>query len=67
MNPIEYRSLLTQTLEALDMSAIDQLAALFLDAHERGAQIFTMGNGGSGASASHAAGDSVLVRRARLQ
>jgi D-sedoheptulose 7-phosphate isomerase len=57
MNPTEYRSLLTQTLEALDMSAIDQLAALFLDAHERGAQIFTMGNGGSGASASHAAGD----------
>ena len=57
MTPIEYRSLLTQTLEKLDMAAVEQLVEVFLDAHARGARIFTMGNGGSGASASHAAGD----------
>jgi len=57
MNPTEYRQLLMQTLEALDMAAVDRLVELFVDAHARGAQIFTMGNGGSGASASHAAGD----------
>jgi len=57
MTPNEYRSLLTQTLEKLDMAAVEQLVEVFLDAHARGARIFTMGNGGSGASASHAAGD----------
>jgi D-sedoheptulose 7-phosphate isomerase len=57
MTPHEYRSLLTQTLEKLDMAAVEQLVEVFLDAHSRGARIFTMGNGGSGASASHAAGD----------
>jgi D-sedoheptulose 7-phosphate isomerase len=57
MTPHEYRSLLTQTLEKLDMGAVEQLVEVFLDAHARGARIFTMGNGGSGASASHAAGD----------
>jgi D-sedoheptulose 7-phosphate isomerase len=57
MTPHEYRSLLTQTLEKLDMAAVEQLVEVFLDAHARGARIFTMGNGGSGASASHAAGD----------
>ena len=39
------------------MAAVEQLVEVFLDAHARGARIFTMGNGGSGASASHAAGD----------
>ncbi len=57
MNPTEYRQLLTQTLNALDLAAVERLVELFVDAHARGAQIFTMGNGGSGASASHAAGD----------
>ena len=57
MTPHEYRSLLTQTLEKLDMAAVEQLVEVFLDAHARGARIFTMGHGGSGASASHAAGD----------
>lgn len=57
MNPTEYRQLLTQTLNALDLAAVERLVELFVEAHARGAQIFTMGNGGSGASASHAAGD----------
>ena len=57
MKPTEYRQLLIETLEALDMNAVERLVEVFLDAHQRGAQIFTMGNGGSGASASHAAGD----------
>ncbi|MCE2815741.1 MAG: SIS domain-containing protein [Cryomorphaceae bacterium] len=57
MKPTEYRQLLIETLEALDLAAVDRLVEVFLDAHARGAQIFTMGNGGSGASASHAAGD----------
>ena len=57
MKPTEYRQLLLETIEALDMTAVERLVEVFLDAHQRGAQIFTMGNGGSGASASHAAGD----------
>ncbi len=57
MKPTEYRQLLIETIEALDMTAVERLVEVFFDAHQRGAQIFTMGNGGSGASASHAAGD----------
>lgn len=57
MKPTEYRQLLIETIEALDMTSVERLVEVFLDAHQRGAQIFTMGNGGSGASASHAAGD----------
>ena len=53
----EYRQLLTDTLNRLDMAAVDAMVECFADAHARGATIFTMGNGGSGASASHAAGD----------
>lgn len=57
MTASEYRQLLTDTLDKLDMSAVDAMVRCFADAHARGANIFTMGNGGSGASASHAAGD----------
>lgn len=57
MKPLEYRQLLVGTLNSLNMAAIDEMCGLFLDAHSRGAQIFTFGNGGSGATASHAAGD----------
>lgn len=45
------------TLDNLDPKAIDQLIEAFASTYEAGGQIFTMGNGGSGASASHAAGD----------
>ena len=57
MTASEYRQLLTNTLDKLDMTAVDAMVECFADAHARGANIFTMGNGGSGASASHAAGD----------
>jgi D-sedoheptulose 7-phosphate isomerase len=57
MTASDYRQLLTDTLDKLDMTAVDAMVECFADAHARGATIFTMGNGGSGASASHAAGD----------
>lgn len=57
MTASEYRQLLTDTLNRLDMAAVDAMVECFAEAHARGATIFTMGNGGSGASASHAAGD----------
>ena len=57
MTASEYRQLLTDTLDKLDMTAVDAMVECFAEAHARGATIFTMGNGGSGASASHAAGD----------
>ena len=57
MTASEYRQLLTETLNRLDMAAVDAMVECFAEAHARGATIFTMGNGGSGASASHAAGD----------
>jgi len=57
MTASEYRQLLTDTLNRLDLAAVDAMVECFADAHARGATIFTMGNGGSGASASHAAGD----------
>jgi D-sedoheptulose 7-phosphate isomerase len=57
MTASDYRQLLTDTLDKLDMTAVDAMVDCFADAHARGATIFTMGNGGSGASASHAAGD----------
>jgi len=57
MKPINYRDLLIETLKKIDLTKVDQLVDIFIDAHARGAQIFTLGNGGSGASASHAAGD----------
>ena len=57
MTASEYRQLLTDTLNRLDMAAVDSMVECFAEAHARGATIFTMGNGGSGASASHAAGD----------
>ena len=57
MTASEYSQLLRDTLEALDLESVDAMCDMFADAHARGARIFTMGNGGSGATASHAAGD----------
>ncbi len=53
----EYLGLVQQTIEALDHSAIEKMANLFLETYHAGGNIYTFGNGGSGASASHAAGD----------
>ena len=57
MQPLEYRALLLETLNRLDMSRVQALADAFSAAYEGGHTIYTMGNGGSAASASHAAGD----------
>lgn len=55
--PEDYLSLLQTTLNCLDLSAVDRLAEAFLQVREHGGHIYTFGNGGSGATASHAAGD----------
>jgi D-sedoheptulose 7-phosphate isomerase len=53
----EYRDLLVKTLSKLDMTSVDEMSKLCLEAYHNEANIFTFGNGGSGATASHAAGD----------
>ncbi|MDZ7846824.1 MAG: SIS domain-containing protein [Owenweeksia sp.] len=53
----EYIDLVKNTLDQLDQTAIAQMAEAFYTTYQAGGQIYTMGNGGSGASASHAAGD----------
>lgn len=45
------------TIDKLDQSTIRAAADAFLDTYHKGGNIYTFGNGGSGASASHAAGD----------
>ncbi len=51
---IEY---LTNVLRAIDPNAIARFAETLLDARERGATVFFVGNGGSAATASHFAND----------
>jgi D-sedoheptulose 7-phosphate isomerase len=53
----QYIDLVKNTLDKLDQEAISKMAEAFLMTYEAGGNIYTMGNGGSGASASHAAGD----------
>ena len=55
--PESYRTALIDALNSIDSSAVNSLADAFLKAHEQGKRILTFGNGGSGATASHAAGD----------
>lgn len=57
MSPQAYIDLVKSTLDALDPKALEALTEAFMTTYERGGNIYTMGNGGSGASASHAAGD----------
>ena len=57
MNAQEYIDLVKTTLDALDPTRLDQLVDAFHTTYEKGGNIYTMGNGGSGDSASHAAGD----------
>lgn len=52
-----YISAVKDTLDNLDPDQIDALIEAFATTYEAGGNIYTMGNGGSGASASHAAGD----------
>ena len=53
----QYIDLVKDTLDRLDQEAIRHMAEAFMKTYEGGGNIYTMGNGGSGASASHAAGD----------
>ena len=57
MQAQQYIDLVKSTLDALDPKALDALVEAFHKTYEKGGNIYTMGNGGSGASASHAAGD----------
>ena len=56
-NADSYIEQVKATLDALDRKQIEKLTEAFLDTYEKGGTIYTFGNGGSGASASHAAGD----------
>jgi len=57
MQAKQYIELVKSTLDALDAKALESLVDAFHSTYEKGGNIYTMGNGGSGASASHAAGD----------
>jgi D-sedoheptulose 7-phosphate isomerase len=57
MQAQQYIDLVKSTLDALDPKALDALVEAFHTTYEKGGNIYSMGNGGSGASASHAAGD----------
>lgn len=57
MQAQEYINLVKSTLDSLDPKALELLTGAFHTTYEKGGTIYTMGNGGSGASASHAAGD----------
>ncbi len=53
----QYIDRLKTVLDAIDEVIIDRMVQAFLGAYERQARIFIMGNGGSGATASHMACD----------
>lgn len=53
----DYVKRLTDLLNALDFTEIDKVIEILIDARERGATIFFMGNGGSAATACHFAND----------
>lgn len=57
MQAKEYIDLVKSTLDALDPKSLEALVDAFYTTYQNGGNIYTMGNGGSGASASHAAGD----------
>ena len=49
----EYKSDLIETIDKIDLSKVNQIIEIFKRARSEGRHIFTCGNGGSGASASH--------------
>ena len=57
MQAQQYINLVKSTLDSLDPKALELLTDAFHATYEKGGTIYTMGNGGSGASAPHAAGD----------
>jgi len=50
---LDYFQDLKNTLDKIDLDSFNKINELLLNAFEKGKQIFTMGNGGSGATASH--------------
>lgn len=53
----EYLTRLKQVMDAFDLKAFEKTVQMLLDAYQRQSQIFIMGNGGSGSTASHLACD----------
>lgn len=53
----QYLTRLKGVLDTLDLAVYDQIVRDLLDGYDRQARIFIMGNGGSGATASHLACD----------
>lgn len=53
----KYLSYLSQILKKININSISDLITSFIQARERGATIFFIGNGGSAATASHFAND----------
>jgi D-sedoheptulose 7-phosphate isomerase len=60
-----YLAYLTKVLSALDEAAIAAFIDLLVDARERSATIFFIGNGGSAATASHFANDIAIGSRSQ--
>ena len=54
---VGYTERLTEQIKKVDVETVNKIIALLLDARDFDKQVFIMGNGGSGASASHIVGD----------
>ena len=54
---LNYLSELQEVLESVSLDRFEEMVTAILDAYEGGRLIFVMGNGGSGATASHFACD----------
>jgi D-sedoheptulose 7-phosphate isomerase len=59
-----YFDYLHQVLSSIDLEEIRQFTATLLDARDRGATVFFIGNGGSAATASHFSNDLAIGTRA---
>src|ERR1017187_147073 len=53
----EYRAQILKVIQSLDLSKVEQAIAWFRQARDEGRMIFTCGNGGSAATASHFVAD----------
>lgn len=58
-NPQGYIDALKKTIDKLNIDSVQEAIELILQAYERGGTIYIFGNGGSGATSSHIAGDFV--------
>jgi D-sedoheptulose 7-phosphate isomerase len=53
----DYLTTLKETIDNLPIEKMEKFLTLLIDAYDKGSQVFVMGNGGSGATASHFAVD----------